>query len=73
MPLVVKPGAKQKLTLRGKGLAAVKEVTIAGGRGISQGSRPKAVGVPNNYPAERIGDSEVEIELELPKDVKLGL
>src|SRR5262249_459962 len=32
----------------------------------------KAVAVPNNYPAERIGDSEVEIELELPKNVKPG-
>ena len=32
----------------------------------------KAVGVPNNYPGERVGDSEVEIELELPKGAKSG-
>ena len=32
----------------------------------------KAAGVLANYPAERVGDSEVEIELELPKDVKPG-
>jgi len=30
----------------------------------------KAAGVPNNYPGERVGDSEVEIELEVPKDAK---
>ena len=32
----------------------------------------KSVGVPNNHPAEKLGDSEVEIELELPKDAKPG-
>ena len=73
MPLVAKPGAKQKLTLRGKGLAAVKEVKVAGAEGVLvKVLGAKTVGVPNNYPAERIGDSEVEIELELPKDAKPG-
>lgn len=28
--------------------------------------------MPNNYPGDRVGDSEVEIELELPKDAKPG-
>ena len=28
--------------------------------------------MPNNYPGERVGDSEVEIELELPKGAKPG-
>lgn len=32
----------------------------------------KAVAVPNNYPGERVGDSEVELELELPKDAEPG-
>ena len=32
----------------------------------------KAVAVPGNFPGDRVGDSEVEIELELPKDAKPG-
>lgn len=73
IPLVVKPGEKQKLALRGKGLVGVKEVTIEGATGASvKFLGAKSVGVPNNYPAERLGDSEVEVELELPKDAKPG-
>jgi hypothetical protein len=73
VPLVAKPGEKQKLALRGKNLAAVKEVKVAGiadARVKVLGG--KMVGVPNNYPAERVGDSEVEVELELPKGAKPG-
>src|SRR5688500_12505570 len=73
VPLVAKPDEKQKLTLRGKSLAGVKEVTVAGAEGAKvKVLGAKAVAVPNNYPAERVGDSEVEIELELPKDAKPG-
>lgn len=73
VPLVAKPGEKQKLTLRGKGMAGVKEVTASG----VEGAKVKVLGAraatpPNNYPGERVGDSEVEIELELPKDAKAG-
>ena len=73
VPLVAKPGEKQKLTLRGKALDTVKDVKVNG----SPDARvkflaAKKVGVPNNYPGERIGDSEVEIELELPKTAKAG-
>lgn len=68
VPLVAKPGEKQKLALRGKNLAGVKEVKAEGATLKVLGA--KAVGVPNNYPADRIGDSEVEIELEVPKDAK---
>lgn len=72
-PLVAKPGEKQKLTLRGKNLAAVKEVKVTGAEGAKlKLLGAKAAGVPNNYPAERLGDSEVELELELPKDAKPG-
>ena len=71
VPLVAKPGEKQKLVLRGKNLAAVKEVTVTGGDGArAKVFGARAAGVPNNYPAERIGDSEVEVELELPKGAK---
>jgi hypothetical protein len=73
VPLVARPGEKQKLTLRGKNLAAVKEVKVAGAEGAKvRFLTAKAVGVPNNYPAERIGDSEVEIEIDWPKIVKPG-
>ena len=73
VPLVAKPGEKQKLALRGKNLAAVKEVKVAGSDAAKvKVLGAKAVGVPNNYPGDRVGDSEVEIELELPKDVKPG-
>src|SRR6478752_6410152 len=71
IPLVAKPGEKQKLALRGKGLAAIKEVKVAGAEGAkAKVLASKSVGVPNNYPAEKLGDSEVEVELELPKNAK---
>jgi hypothetical protein len=73
VPLVARPGEKQKLALRGKGLATVKEVKVAGVDGAKvKFLGAKAVGVPNNFPVERVGDSEVEVELELPKGVKPG-
>lgn len=73
IPLVAQPGAKQKLALRGKGLASVKEVKIIGVDGAKVNAvSGKAAGVPNNYPPERIGDSEVNFELELPKVIKTG-
>jgi hypothetical protein len=73
VPLVAKPGEKQKLALRGKNLASVKEVKVTGADDAKvKVLGAKAVGVPNNYPGDRVGDSEVEIELELPKDTKQG-
>ncbi|QJW94240.1 PPC domain-containing protein [Frigoriglobus tundricola] len=73
VPLVAKPGEKQKLALRGMNLAAVKEVKASGADAAQvKVLGAKGVGVPNNYPGERVGDSEVEIELVLPKDAKPG-
>ena len=71
VPLVLKPGEKQKVALRGKNLDAVKEVKASDGAGAKLLAARK-VGVPNNYPGERVGDSEVEIELDLPKTAKPG-
>ncbi len=72
VPLVVPVGEKQKLSLRGKNLASVKEVKVSGAEAKVKVLDAKAVAVPNNYPADRVGDSEVEIELELPKRTKPG-
>ena len=73
VPLVVTPGGKQKLALRGKNLDAVKEVKVGGAAGATVkvlGAKKTPVG--NNQPGDRIGDTEVEIELELPKGTKPG-
>ena len=73
IPLVITPGVKQKLALRGKNLDAVKEVKVAGVGGATVkllAARKTPVG--NNQPGERIGVTEVEIELELPKAAKPG-
>ncbi len=73
VPLVAKPGEKQTLALRGKNLAAVKEVKVSGAADAKvKVLGAKAVGVPNNYPGDRVGNSEVELELELPKGAKPG-
>jgi hypothetical protein len=73
-PLVVTPGAKQKLVLRGKNLDAVKEVTVAGAEGAAvKVLAARKAAVPNNFPAARVGDSEVEVELALPKGAKPGV
>jgi hypothetical protein len=72
-PLVAKPGEKQKLALRGRKLDGVKGVKVIGAEGATlKVLGAKAVPVPNNYPAGRVGDSEVEVELELPKDARPG-
>jgi hypothetical protein len=72
IPLVVKPGEKVKLAVRGKALDAVKEVKLGGADAKAKVLAAKKVAVPNNYPAEKVGDSEVEVELELPKGAKPG-
>lgn len=73
IPLVAKPGEKQKVALRGKLLAAATEVKVTGAEGAKvKFVAARAAAPPNNYPAEKIGDSEVEVELELPKDAKPG-
>jgi hypothetical protein len=74
VPLVATPGVKQKLTLRGKHLDAVKDLTVSGADGATlKVLGAKKAAPPNNYPAERIGDTEVEVELTLPKDAKPGV
>ena len=69
VPLVVPPAAKTKVTLRGAKLDTATEVkTTAEGVTVKLVRRGRNAGVANNYPAEKVGDTEVEIELDLPKE-----
>ncbi len=73
IPLVVRPGEKQKLALRATNVAAVESITVEGCADAKvKLIEVKKTAVPNNFPAERVGDSEIVIELELPKDAKPG-
>jgi hypothetical protein len=73
MPLAVASGSKTKVTLRGVRLDGVKSVSTTEAevklKLIGEG---KKAGVPNNYPAEKLGDTEVVVEVELPKTFKGG-
>lgn len=74
VPLAITPGEKQKVALRGKFLDAVKDVKVTG----ADGAKVKVLGgkktpAGNNQPGERLGETELEIELELPKDAKQGV
>ena len=70
MPLSILPGETTKFTVRGANLETVTEVRVhepkSRGKIITKG---KKVGVPNNFPAERIGDSEMEIEIVAAKEI----
>src|SRR5581483_3927639 len=64
VPLVARPGETQKLALRGTNLDGVREVRVEGPAGVAvRLLGAKKVPVPGNYPGDRVGDSEVEVEL----------
>ncbi len=65
-PLAAAVGVKSKLTLRGTKLDTATEVK-AENVPVKLLAKRKA-NVPNNYPADKLGESEVEIEFEIPKD-----
>jgi hypothetical protein len=72
-PLAVAPGETAKLTLRGLRLESVTEVKAADPRAkVKLTGKPKKAGGPPNYLPEKVGDSELGIELELPKDFPPG-
>lgn len=73
VPLVARPGEKQKLVLRGKKLGTATDIKIDGSDDAKvKFVAARKVAVPNNYPTDRVGDTEVEFELELPKGTKPG-
>lgn len=73
VPLVAKPGEKGKLVLRGRGLDAATGVKVSGADGASAKLVGKKKAPPgNNQAANKVGDTEAEVELELPKGAKPG-
>lgn len=73
VPLTVEPGAKAKLVVRGRNLDGVTGVKVhePNSKGTLVG-KPKKVMVPMTHPADRIGDWEAEVELEVAKGVPGG-
>jgi hypothetical protein len=67
IPLVVEPGKKIKVMLRGAKLEGITEVKHGDAKLKITGAAKKSA-PPNNYPAAKFGDSECEVELDLPKD-----
>jgi hypothetical protein len=73
VPLVVRAGEKQTLVLRGSRLDSVTGITVEGPNTVHARflAARKAV-VPANVAAERVGDTEVELEILVPRDIKPG-
>lgn len=73
-PLIVAPGTKAKVTIRGQKLDSVTEAKLNAEKilfkllGKGRKSAP-----PNNVPADKFGDSEVDVELDVPKDFSPGV
>ena len=69
VPLVLSPAPKVKIVLRGQKLDAVTEVKSADAKVTAKlVGKGKKAGVPNNYPANKLGDTECDVELEFAKD-----
>ena len=68
IPLTIPATPKAKIALRGAKLDTA--TVVKADAGTVKLTRKGKVGVPNNYPPEKIGDSEVEVEIELPTDFK---
>lgn len=69
VPLAAAPGFKGKVLLRGLKLDDATEVKATNPKATVQlVGKPKKAGPPKDYPAEKAGDTELELELELPKD-----
>lgn len=74
MPLAIDPGKSTKLTLRGQNLDTVSDIRVqepkSTGKIIGKGRK---VGVGNQQSAEIVGDSEIDVEILVPKEVAGGL
>ena len=67
LPLAVTPGFAGKVTVRGFGLDTATEVT-ADGAVAKVAGKPRKAPPPQNVPPESTGDTEVDVELAVPKD-----
>ena len=69
IPIAIEKGKASKITVRGRGLDIVTLVKADDPKVTAKlvGKARKA-GVPNQYAPEKIGDSEVEVEITLPAD-----
>ena len=68
LPLAVAPSFAGRVTVRGYGLDAAAEVTADGGVAVKILGKPRKAAPPQNVPPEVSGDTEVDVELTLPKD-----
>lgn len=70
VPLTVAAGQKVKLTAYGLNLDGVREVRMHEPKSKARlAGPPKKMPPPNSFPAERIGDWAIEVELELAKEL----
>ncbi len=70
LPLIVTPGFKGKVLLRGLKLDDATDVTASDPKvAVKLAGKPKKAGPPKDYTPERAGDTEAELELELPRDI----
>ena len=67
LPLAVAPGFAGRVTVRGFGLDTATGVT-ADGIAVKVVGKPRKAAPPQNVPPELTGDTEVDVELALPKD-----
>jgi hypothetical protein len=73
MPLAANPGTMTKLTLRGVRLDSVTELRVQEPKSSGKlFGKAKKVPVPNNANVNQVGDSEIEVEITLPKEVPGG-
>ena len=69
LPLAVPTDATTKVTARGWNLEGVKELTSAEGRIQLKLLTSAKATVPNGLDAKHVGDTQVEFEITVPKDV----
>ncbi len=67
LPLAVAPGYTGRVTVRGFGLDTATEVT-ADGVAVKVVGKSRKASPPQNVPPELTGDTEIDLELTLPKD-----
>jgi len=70
LPMAVELGKSTKVTLRGLRLESVTEVRFGEPRTTGKiVGKPRKIGLPNNANVNIVGDSEIDIEVTLPKEV----